>query len=214
MASSKNIQASTIVTSTKLGTATTNNCIGANNRSQPKANNQFQAQSTKEAKVQTIISLDPLTRNKVINKDISTLEHLKYGGKSPSSYTRSWSHDLFPIKGNLKDEISHAHFKSLSSPSSWEVVSIMMTNTSTMEEKMAEMEQRVVFLTKALEDKGLQIATLMNKLEVQDSGESSPGPEHPPGFTLKRENAKVDKGKGGEGTSQHGHSTSMASISV
>ena len=42
----------------------------------------------------------------------------------------------------------------------------MMTNTTTMEEKMAEMEQRVVFLTKALKDKDLQIATLMNKLEV------------------------------------------------
>ena len=93
-------------------------------------------------------------------------------------------------------------------------MSRMMTNTSTMEEKMVEMEQRVVLLTKALEDKDLQIATIMNKLEVQDSGESSLGPEHPPGFTLKRENAKVDKGKGGEGTSQHGHSTSMASISV
>ena len=132
MASSKNIQTSTIATSTKLGTATTNNYIGANN--------QLQAQSTKEAKVQTIISLDPLTRNKVINKDISTLEHLKHGGKSPSSFTRSWSHDFSPIKGNPKDEISHAHFKSLSSPSSWEVVSVMMINTSTMEEKMAEME--------------------------------------------------------------------------
>ena len=175
MATSKNIQASTIATSTKLGMATTNNCIGANNRSQPKNHNQLQAQSTKEAKVQKIISLDPLTRNKVINKGISTLEHLNYGGKSPSSFTRSWSHDFSRIKGNSKDEISHAHFKSLSSPSSWEVVSVMMTNTSTMEEKMAEMEQRVVLLTKALEDKDLQIATLMNKLEIQDLGESSHG---------------------------------------
>ena len=51
----------------------------------------------------------------------------------------------------------------------------MMTNTSTMEEKIVEMEQRVVLLTKALEDKDLQIATLINKLEVQDLGESSHG---------------------------------------
>ena len=51
----------------------------------------------------------------------------------------------------------------------------MMTNTFTMEEKMAEIEQRVVFLIKALEDKDLQIATLMNKLEVQDLGESNHG---------------------------------------
>ena len=155
MTFNKNVQASITATSTKLGTTTTNNCIGAINRSQPKAYNQLQVQSTKEAKVQKIISLDPLTRNKVINKDISTLEHLKYGGKSPSSVTRSWSQDFSPINGNPKDEISCAHFKSLSSPSSWEVVSVMMTNTSTMEEKMAEIEQKVVLLTKALEDKDL-----------------------------------------------------------
>ena len=84
---------------------------------------------------------------------------------------------------------------------------VMMTNTSTMEEKMAEMEQRVILLTKALEDKDVKIATLMNKLEVQDSGESSLGPEHPSGFTLK-------EGKLGEGTSQHRHSTLIASIFV
>ena len=54
----------------------------------------------------------------------------------------------------------------------------------------------------------------MNKLELQDSSESSLGPEHPLGFTLKGENTRVDKGKGGEGTSQHGHSTLMASISI
>ena len=194
MAFIKNIQALTIATSIRLGTATTNNYIGAINRSQPKAHNQLQAQSTKEAKVQTIISLDPLTRNKVINKDISTLEHLKHGGKSLSSFTRSWSHDFSPIKGNPKDEISCAHFKSLSSPSSWKVVSIMMTNTSTTEEKMAEMEQRVVLLTKVLKDKDLQIATLMNKLEVQDLGESSHGHK----FT----STKDDEGREIENTPQ------------
>ena len=188
MAFSKNIQASTIATSTKLGTATTNNCIGANNRSLLNANNQLQAQSTKEAKIQTIISLDPLARN----KDISTLEHLKYGSKSPSSFTRIWWHDFSPIKGNSKDEISRAYFKSLSTPSSWEVASVMMTNIFTMEEKMAEMEQRVVLLTKALEDKDLQIATLMNKLEVQDLGELSHGHKFTP--------AKDDKGREIENT--------------
>ena len=118
LASNKNIQASSIATSIRLGMATTNNRIGAINHSQPKANNQIQFQSTREAKVQTIISLNPLTRNKVINNDISTLEHLKYGGKSPSSFIKSWSHDFSPIKGNPKDEISRAPFKSLSSSSS------------------------------------------------------------------------------------------------
>ena len=51
MASSKNIQVLTIATSIRLGTATINNRIGAINCSQPKAHNQLQSQSTKEAKV-------------------------------------------------------------------------------------------------------------------------------------------------------------------
>ena len=54
----------------------------------------------------------------------------------------------------------------------------------------------------------------MNKLEVQDSGEPSLGPKHPPSFTLKGENARVDKGKGVEDASQHGLSTLMVSLSI
>ena len=71
-------------------------------------------------------------------------------------------------------------------------MSVMMINNSTMEEKIAEMEQRVILLTKVLEDKDLQIATLMNKLEVQDLGESS----HDHKFT----SAKDDEGKEIENT--------------
>ena len=82
----------------------------------------------------------------------------------------------------------------------------MMTNIFTMEEKMAEMEQRVVLLTKALEDKDLQIATLMNKLEVQDLGELSHGHK----FT----SAKDDKGREIKNTLQREQSTSMALLSV
>ena len=82
----------------------------------------------------------------------------------------------------------------------------MMTNTSTMEEKMAKMEQRVVLLTKALEDKDLQIATLMNKLKVQDLGESSHGHK----FT----SAKDDEGREIENTPQRERSTSVASLLV
>ena len=134
------------------------------------------------------------------------MEHLKYRGKSPSSFTRSWSHDFSPIKRNPKDKISRVDFKSLSSPSSWEVVSVMMTNTSTMEEKMAKMEQRVVLLTKTLEDKDIQIATLMNKLKVKDLGESS----HDHKFT----STKDDEGREIENSPQRERSTSFASLLV
>ena len=81
-----------------------------------------------------------------------------------------------------------------------------MTNTFTMEEKMVEMEQRVVHLTKALEDKDLQIAALMNKLEVQDLNESSHGHK----FT----SAKDNKGREIENTPQREQSTSIASLAV
>ena len=81
-----------------------------------------------------------------------------------------------------------------------------MTNTSTVEEKMAEMEQRVVLLTKALEDKDLQIATFMNKLKVQDLGESSHGHK----FT----SPKDDEGREIENTPRREQSTSVALLSI
>ena len=71
---------------------------------------------------------------------------------------------------------------------------------------MVEMEQRVVLLTKALEDKDLQIATLMNKLEIQDFGESSHGHK----FT----SAKDDVGREIENTPRRKQSTSIASLSI
>ena len=52
----------------------------------------------------------------------------------------------------------------LSPKSASEVVSIMMTNTFIVEEKMVEIEQNIIFLMKAIKDRDLQIATLMNKL--------------------------------------------------
>ena len=72
---------------------------------------------------------------------------------------------------NLRNEVPLTHPVSSFSPSYIEVMLVMMTNTSTMEEKMVEMEQRVTLLTKALEEKDVKITTLMNKLELQDSGE-------------------------------------------
>ena len=57
---------------------------------------------------------------------------------------------------------------------------------------MAKMEQRVVLITKTLEDKDIQIATLMNKLKVKDLGESS----HDHKFT----SAKDDEGREIENT--------------
>ena len=107
---------------------------------------------------------------------------------------------------NLRNKIPLTHPVSSFSLSYLEVMLAMMTNTSIVEEKMVEMEQRVILLTKALEDKDLQIANLMNKLEVQDLGESNHGHK----FTL----AKDDKGREIENTPRQEQSTSVASLSV
>ena len=54
----------------------------------------------------------------------------------------------------------------------------MMTETATIDEKIVEMGHAITKLTKTVEEKDLQIATLMNKLEVQNRGGSSKGHSH------------------------------------
>ena len=71
---------------------------------------------------------------------------------------------------------------------------------------MVEMEQRVVLLIKALKDKDLQIANLMNKLEVQDLGESSHGHK----FT----SAKDGEGREIENTPRREQFTLAASLPI
>ena len=51
----------------------------------------------------------------------------------------------------------------------------MMTEATTVDEKIAEMARAIAKLNKTVEEKDLQIATLMNKLEIQNRGESSNG---------------------------------------
>jgi hypothetical protein len=54
----------------------------------------------------------------------------------------------------------------------------MMTETAVVDERIVAMERAISKLTKTVEEKDLQIATLMNKLEVHNHGESSNGPIH------------------------------------
>lgn len=206
MASRKNVRKSVVDASSA------DDYVGPITRSRSKALDRLQPQPTKEGKLHTTISLDFLANRKATAKDSSISKDLEINNES--SPTKTFSVNSSLVMRNLRNEVPLTHPILSFSPSYLEVMPVMMTNTSTMEEKMAEMEQRVILLTKALEEKDVKNFTLMNKPEVQDSGESSLGPEHPLGFTLKGENTRVDKGKGGEGTSQHGHSTSMASISV
>ena len=55
-------------------------------------------------------------------------------------------------------------------------MSAMMTETAIVDERIVAMECAISKLTKTIEEKDLQITTLMNKLEVHNHGESSNGP--------------------------------------
>ena len=188
MAFSKNVRKSVVDASIADDYVSSITC------SQSKALDRLQPQPTKQSKLHTIISLEFIANRKATAKDSSVSKDLKIDNES--SLTKTFSINSSPVIRNLRNEVLLTHLVSSFSPSYLEV----------MEKKMAEMEQRVILLTKALKDKDVKIATLMNKLEVQDLGESSLDPEHPPGFTLKGEIARGDKGKGGEGISQHEHS--------
>ena len=176
MASSKNVRKSVVDASND------DDYVGPITRSRSKAFDRLQPQPTKESQLHTVISLDSLANRKATTKDSSTSKDLEISNESFP--TKTFSINSSPVMRNLRNEVPLTHPVSSFSPSYIEVT----------------------LLTKALEEKDVKIATLMNKLELQDSGESSLIPEHPPGFTFKGEIARGDKGKGGEGTSQHGHS--------
>ncbi|XP_059663789.1 uncharacterized protein LOC132309501 [Cornus florida] len=60
-----------------------------------------------------------------------------------------------------------------------DVVAAMMTRAAMVEEQLATISRAIETLTKTVEEKDLQIATLMNKLEVQTFGESPVQSGHP-----------------------------------
>uniref|UniRef100_A0A2N9FNB6 Uncharacterized protein n=1 Tax=Fagus sylvatica TaxID=28930 RepID=A0A2N9FNB6_FAGSY len=80
----------------------------------------------------------------------------------------------------------------------------MMTETAIFNERIVAMERAISKLIKTVEEKDLQIATLMNKLKVDNYGESSNGPIHQ--RTPQDGHKRVED--------QHTNSTSISSLSV
>lgn len=157
MASSKNVRKSAI------NVSIANDYIGSITRTRSKALDLLQPQPTKESKIHTIISLDFLANKKVVTKDSSILKDLEIDNES--STTNTFSINNSHVMRNLRNEVPLIYSVSPFSPSYLEVMLVMMTNTSTMEEKMIEMEQKVAFLAKTLEVRDVKNATPMNKLE-------------------------------------------------
>ena len=61
-------------------------------------------------------------------------------------------------------------------------MSVMAIGTSSVDEQLAKMACAIAKLTKTVEEKNMQIASLINKVEaqVQNTGESSQGLNHVP----------------------------------
>ncbi|KAA0056121.1 ty3-gypsy retrotransposon protein [Cucumis melo var. makuwa] len=122
-----------------------------------------------------------------------------------------WEKISKPPKGGIVIKENHAideHYSS-SKPSSEEmphpnIMSVMVTNVDTSENRMAELEKKVNMLMKVVEERDYEIAFLKNHIESRDAAESSH--KH----TVKN----TDKGKAVMQESQPQNSTSIASLSV
>ena len=105
-----------------------------------------------------------------------------FGDKSPCSVTdansNTRSHSELPTR-MLKEENYYNRSDSFTSPFSI-TMSIMTTNTTSVEEQLAEMAHAITKLTKMVKEKDMQIIFLINKVEaqVQNTGESSQGLNH------------------------------------
>ncbi|KAF7142225.1 hypothetical protein RHSIM_Rhsim05G0112700 [Rhododendron simsii] len=105
----------------------------------------------------------PLPTHSVSDADSSTGSH---SGSSPSSPKSLGS----PIQSDASYSMA---------------MQAMATDAATVEEQLATMARAIEKLTKTVEDKDLQIASLMNKLEAQNMEGTSHDASHPPGFTPK-----------------------------
>ena len=122
-----------------------------------------------------------------------------------------WEQISKPPKGGIviKENPAVDEHNSLSECSNEEVpqpniMSVMVTNVDTSENRMAELEKKVNMLMKVVEERDYEIAFLKNHIESCDAAESSH--KH----TVKN----TDKGKAVMQESQPQNSTSIASLSV
>ena len=92
---------------------------------------------------------------------------------------------------------------------------VMATGTTSVEEQLAKMACTIAKLTKTVEEKDMQIASLINKVEtqVQNAGESSHGLNHPPNVASPLDDAPHTY-KTMQDERQTTESTLVASLSV
>ena len=101
------------------------------------------------------------------------LENSMLGGKSPYSTSNIESSTTMWLGSSPRSsqEVTSLIFSGTSSRMIF--MSAMMMETTIIDEKIVEIGCAITKLTKTIEKKDLQIATLRNKLDVQNRGESS-----------------------------------------
>ncbi|OIS96953.1 hypothetical protein A4A49_50530 [Nicotiana attenuata] len=136
----------------------------------------------------------PITRSKFKASGLDGSEYfasLEMAKKSRSHMTFataiSGSNTPFSMFDELSPTTSNlGGFEDLVDSSVSTKVNALMTDATNMDEKFAMMEQTIEVLKKSVEDKDLQIAQLMNKLEAYAPRESSHVPPRSPVFTSQK----------------------------
>ncbi|KAG5615305.1 hypothetical protein H5410_015129 [Solanum commersonii] len=139
--------------------------------------------SCKDSTVATFIDfsvVDPITRREYKTSALNGDEYftsMEMARKSKYQMTFKTTIPGANITSKLCDEHSHSSFKfgeskNLVNSSISTKVNSLMVDTTDMDEKFSIMEQTIGALTKSIDDKNLQIAQLISKLDLYNSRET------------------------------------------
>ncbi|OIS96100.1 hypothetical protein A4A49_58626, partial [Nicotiana attenuata] len=162
----------------------------------------------------------PITRSKFKTSGLDGSEYfasLEMAKKSRSHMTFATAISGGNTPFSQFDELSQTAsnlggFEDLVDSSVSTKVNALMTDATNVDEKFAMMEQTIEVLKKSVEDKDLQIAQLMNKLEAYSPGESSHVPPRSPVFTSQK--TAVEESFAKLNIQKEKQSTSVAALSV
>ncbi|KAH0696228.1 hypothetical protein KY290_013583 [Solanum tuberosum] len=139
--------------------------------------------SCKDSTVVTFVdfsNVDPITRREFKTSALNESEYftsLEMPRKSKSQMTLKTAIHGGNIASKLFDELSHSGFnfgesKNSTDSSNSTKVNLLMVDATDMDKKFAMMEQTIEALKKFIYEKNLQIAELIGKLDLYNSGES------------------------------------------
>ncbi|KAK4723318.1 hypothetical protein R3W88_026097 [Solanum pinnatisectum] len=137
----------------------------------------------KDSTVATLVDfsdVDPITQREFKTSALNGSEYftsLEMSGKSKSQMILKTAIHGANIASKLFDELSHSNFNFGEFENSTDFsistkVNSLMADATDMDEKFAMMEQTIRALKKSIDDKNLQIAQLMSKLDLYNSRES------------------------------------------